>query len=152
MQDTIQGPPQESRGAQPAPRVLTRSHDRMIGGVAGGLADYFDVDPTLVRLGIVLAALVSGGLAFVGYIALWIIMPEAPSSTVPGLAGVSTSDRRANGALILGVILVGIGTLALLQQFPIFHMLGWNLARFWWPSLLIALGLALILARARDQG
>jgi phage shock protein C len=154
MQDTIQGTPQESAqaGAPRSALVLTRSHDRMLGGVAGGLADYFDVDPTIVRLGIVLGALVSGGVVLVGYIALWIIMPEAPLSTVPGLAGgVVTTDRRgSNGALVLGVILVGVGAFALLDQFPLFHLLGWDLMRFWWPSLLIALGLGLIFARARD--
>lgn len=156
MQDTIPGTAQNQPSGQPstqAPaRVLTRSHDRMIGGVAGGLADYFDIDPTIVRLGIVLGALVSGGVVLVGYIALWIIMPEAPSNTVPGLVGgvATASARGSNGALVLGVILVGVGAFALLDEFPLFHLLGWDLMRFWWPSLLIAVGLALIFARARD--
>ncbi len=35
---------------QSSPRRLMRSHDRVLGGVAGGLAEYLDVDPTIVRL------------------------------------------------------------------------------------------------------
>lgn len=56
---------------------LTRSHDRMIAGVCGGLAEYFDLDPTLVRAGYVLLSLCS--IAFPGllaYLILWLIMPE----------------------------------------------------------------------------
>lgn len=163
IQDATQGrPPQEAQPGPQAPaqastRSLTRSHDRMLGGVAGGLGDYFDIDPTIVRLGLVLAALISGGFVIVAYLALWMIMPEAPSSTVPGLTRsteTGTNERRgANGALILGVILVAIGGIALLEQFPMFHfwgVAGWGIARFWWPSLLIAVGVALVLARARD--
>ncbi len=162
MQDAIPGtPPQETQSGPQAPapaqavtKSLTRSHDRMLGGVAGGLAEYFDIDPTIVRLGLVLTALISGGIVVVAYIALWIIMPEAPSSTVPGLAGaagpVQAEGRGSSGALILGVILLAVGGIALLDQFPMFHMFGWGIARFWWPTVLIAVGLALILARARD--
>ena len=154
MQDAIQGTaPPETQAPRPQARVLTRSHDRMLGGVAGGLADYFDTDPTIVRLGLVLTALITGGLVLIAYIALWIIMPEAPSSTVAGLAGsepASSTPRTTNGALLLGVILVAVGGFVLLEQLPMFHLFGWGIARFWWPSLLIVAGLALIAARARD--
>lgn len=56
---------------------LTRSSDRMLAGVCGGLAEYFGLDPTLVRVGYVLISLIS--VAFPGlfvYIILWIVMPE----------------------------------------------------------------------------
>lgn len=56
---------------------LTRSRDeRMIAGVAGGLARYLDVDPTLVRLGFGALALISLGLGVAAYVAAWIIVPE----------------------------------------------------------------------------
>lgn len=163
MQDTVQAgaptaPPPEQPTQAPV-RVLTRSRDRMLGGVAAGLAEYFDLDPTIVRLGLVLTALLSGGIVLVAYIALWIIMPEppavqmlgAPSQASPGAQPPSTAPARGgNGALILGVILVGVGGFALLSQFPMFHMIGWGLARIWWPTMLILVGMALILARSRD--
>jgi phage shock protein C len=59
-------------------KQLKRSRrNRMLGGVCGGLADYFDMDPTLVRVLYVLGSILS--VAFPGtlvYIILWIVMPE----------------------------------------------------------------------------
>jgi phage shock protein C len=55
---------------------LKRSSNKMIAGVCGGLADYFNWDPTIVRVGYVLLSLISA--AFPGilvYIILWIVMP-----------------------------------------------------------------------------
>jgi len=60
------------------PTRLYRSRtDRMLAGVAGGIAKYFNVDPTLVRLLFVLFAL-AGGPGLLVYIILWIIMPVEP--------------------------------------------------------------------------
>jgi phage shock protein PspC (stress-responsive transcriptional regulator) len=47
----------------------------MLAGVAGGLAEFFDVDPTLVRVGFVALALL-GGLAVPLYLAAWLLIPE----------------------------------------------------------------------------
>jgi phage shock protein PspC (stress-responsive transcriptional regulator) len=47
----------------------------MVAGVAGGLADYFDVDPTMVRIGFVALAFL-GGLAVPLYLAGWLLIPE----------------------------------------------------------------------------
>ncbi|MDQ6672020.1 MAG: PspC domain-containing protein [Chloroflexota bacterium] len=61
----------------PRPRRLARSsRERMWAGVAGGMAEYFDLDPALVRLLWVAAAVVSGGLAVPVYILAWIILPR----------------------------------------------------------------------------
>ena len=59
-------------------RPLARSHeDRMLAGVAGGLGEYFDVDVTIVRLGWVLAAFLTGGVAVLIYLAFWLVMPRS---------------------------------------------------------------------------
>ncbi len=58
-------------------RTLRRSPDRVIAGVVGGLAEFFDLDPTLCRVVYVLASILSA--AFPGiliYIVLWVIMPR----------------------------------------------------------------------------
>jgi phage shock protein C len=52
--------------------------DRKIAGVAAGLGYYFGFDPTLVRLVFVVAAL-TGGVGFIAYILLWLVMPEEPA-------------------------------------------------------------------------
>ena len=58
---------------------LTRSHsDRMLTGVAGGMAEYFDIDPVIIRLLWVLGALFTGGLLLVVYFVMAIIMPSPP--------------------------------------------------------------------------
>jgi phage shock protein C len=59
------------------PQRLTRSStDRKIGGVSGGLGHYFGIDPTVVRVGWVLAALVSGGGAILAYAAMLVVVPR----------------------------------------------------------------------------
>lgn len=64
-------------GPQDAPyRQIRRSAtDRKIAGVCGGVADYFRVDPTLVRLGAVILAIISGGAAILAYIIAMVLMP-----------------------------------------------------------------------------
>lgn len=57
-------------------KKLTRSEqDRMIAGVCAGLARYFDVDPTLIRIIFVILALLGFG-GVILYIILWILMPQ----------------------------------------------------------------------------
>jgi phage shock protein C len=59
-------------------KKLYRSrNDRMLAGVCGGLADYFGVDPTIVRILFVLFAL-AGGPGLILYIILMLVIPEAP--------------------------------------------------------------------------
>lgn len=58
-------------------RRLTKSDDRMLGGVCGGIAEYFELDPTVVRVGYVVLSVMSS--AFPGllvYFLLWVIIPE----------------------------------------------------------------------------
>ena len=72
---------------------LQRSRtERMIAGVCGGLADYFGVDPTVVRA-VLAAVTVFGGAGVILYVVLWVIMPleppppPVPASTPPGAVG-----------------------------------------------------------------
>jgi phage shock protein C len=59
-----------------AQRLYRSRMDRMLAGICGGLAHYFAIDPTLVRLFFVLAAVFSGGLFIVAYLILWMVVPE----------------------------------------------------------------------------
>lgn len=54
--------------------------DRKIAGVCAGIADYFEIDPTVVRL-LAIASLFMGGGGFVAYIIAWIIVPEEFASS-----------------------------------------------------------------------
>ena len=65
------------------PRKLYRSQtQRMIAGVCGGLAEYFNVDATLMRVVFLLLA-VFGGSGIVIYIVMWIIVPDASKAPPP---------------------------------------------------------------------
>ena len=58
-------------------KLYRSKKDKMIAGVCGGIADYFDVDPTLIRLLTVLFVIL-GGAGVVAYIIAWIIIPKNP--------------------------------------------------------------------------
>lgn len=58
-------------------RLYRSRQDRSLAGVCGGIAEYFEVDPTLVRILFVVFAL-AGGPGLLLYGILWIIMPEGP--------------------------------------------------------------------------
>ncbi|HJH66232.1 PspC domain-containing protein [Bacteroides mediterraneensis] len=60
---------------------LTRSNNRMIGGVCAGIADYFNWDITLVRIVYVLATFFTAFSGGIVYLILWLIMPEAGRDT-----------------------------------------------------------------------
>lgn len=54
---------------------LTRSSNKMIGGVCAGLAEYLDIDPTIVRIVWVLMVLFAG-FGILLYVILWLVMPK----------------------------------------------------------------------------
>ena len=58
-------------------RLYRSRENRMLGGICSGIAEYFNIDPTLVRLGWVLFCAL-GGSGFIAYIIAAIIMPEQP--------------------------------------------------------------------------
>ena len=149
------------------PERLYRSvREKMIGGVCGGLADYFSVDVTLVRL-IALVAIFPGGVGFLAYLAAWIIIPMNPAeqggltehrnrdvgevvkgmvSDVKDATGPYLQEKHEkhknheNRSKIAGGILVTLGVLFLLERFlPYWFDMGKM-----WPLLLILIGLAII--------
>ena len=62
--------------AQQAHRLYKSRDDRFLFGVAGGLAEYFDIDPVLVRVGWVLLTIATGGIGLLVYIVLAIVTPN----------------------------------------------------------------------------
>jgi phage shock protein C len=141
----------------------------MIGGVAAGLAEYFDIDPTLIRVLFVIT-LFLGGTGILAYILLWIIVPEEPivikgqqntdqnqssseqkentQSSFDAQAYVnSIQKQRENRRVFAGIILVVLGLIFLADNFI-------PRIRFgdFWPIILIAIGIAVLLnARRRNQ-
>lgn len=76
--------------------LLRRPHDRaMLAGVAAGLADYFCVDVTLVRIGLVALSFL-GGAGVPLYVAAWLLIPEEGSDTAIASELLSHTWRRAH--------------------------------------------------------
>ncbi len=132
-------------------RLYRSRKEKIFGGVAGGLAEYFDVDPVLVRVVFVLLAIMEG-VGFLAYIILWIVVPRrqelppwlATEAATPnaGLAAVvadapATPHRRNS---IAGLVLILLGILFLAENI----VPGFHLGRFW-PVVLIAIGLIILL-------
>lgn len=61
-------------------RLYRSRKERMVSGVCGGIAEYFGLDPTLVRVGWVILSVFTVGTGFIGYIVMAVIVPEAPES------------------------------------------------------------------------
>ena len=133
----------------------------MIAGVCTGLAEYFDIDVTWIRIAFVVAV-VLGASGILAYIVLWIAVPKRPylpnysqfnvdykvtePKNIPNPAFSSKKKGNGNGRLITGSIFIFFGTFFLLNEF--------NLIPYWvdfqnlWPVILIVIGLY-TLAKAR---
>jgi len=71
-------------------KKLYRSRsERVVAGVAGGLAQYFEIDPTLVRAAVVLLGLVTHGGILIAYLIMAVVVPEEPVSEEPVAEGTS---------------------------------------------------------------
>ena len=71
-------------------RLMRSSTDKKIAGVCAGLADYFDMDPTIIRV-VWLLCVVCGGVGVLAYVILWIVLPVAPGGVVATSTTVTTT-------------------------------------------------------------
>lgn len=62
-------------------RLVRSTNDKKLGGVCAGLADYFDLDVTLVRV-VWLLAFLCAGVGLLAYVVLWIVLPLGPTGVV----------------------------------------------------------------------
>ena len=67
-----------------AKRLYRSTKDKMIAGVCAGIAEYFDIDPVIVRVIFVILLLPGGLPGFVPYLILWIIVPVNPGEPKKG--------------------------------------------------------------------
>ena len=54
--------------------------DRKIGGVCAGMAEYFDKDPTIIRIAYILLTILTSGLGLIAYFVIWLIIPKRPKA------------------------------------------------------------------------
>lgn len=158
---------EEFKGTNERSRKLVRSkRDKMIGGVAGGIAEYFEIDPIIIRLLFVLIGFSIGSGVLI-YIILWIIIPEEGDEslnnsqvikknsvefekTVEGIVENRNNRKMFQLLFGLGIVLCGVymilGNLGLTNVFNI----GWFLSKFW-PVAIIALGVFILVGNNKDE-
>jgi len=145
-------------------RLYRSITDRKIAGVAGGLAEYFVMDPLLVRLIFVVAVFAGGG-GFLIYLILWIVTPEKPYEPANAINQPTMDNQQSHkeaapsyqetpkpenpkpaqekqhkGSLIGGLILITLGALFMVNEFIPNIDFG-DL----WPVILIVLGIGILI-------
>lgn len=140
----------DASGYQPR-RAFRSSEDRLLGGVASGLALHLGVDVLWTRAAFVVAAAV-GGLGLVAYAGLWLLLPSAAhlEQSSPGLEAATRQGRRPRRGRrfqdvgpVVALAAVGVGVVVLVQS-----LLG--VSFFFWPLLVGVVGLA-VLWRQADE-
>jgi phage shock protein PspC (stress-responsive transcriptional regulator) len=138
-------PPPPPPPGPPVRGQLRRSRtDKVIGGVAGGLARYSGIDPLLWRVGFVALAF-AGGTGVLVYLLLWLLMPATPG--VPGIEryeepAAPVGPRSPVPGVTVAALLITLGALALLDRIT-----GWDPeARVFLGAALLVVGLGLVTA------
>lgn len=128
-------------------RLYRSRKEKILGGVCGGIAEYFEADPTIVRLITVLLLLLTG-VAFLVYLIAWLIVPEKPeeeeSDHLPQKSYPS-ENRKSNRQLLAWVLLI-LGMLWLLQKIPyVWFRFIPHPGKFVFPLLLVVVGIVMLL-------
>lgn len=147
-------------------RLVRSKKDRMVAGVSAGLAEYFDIDPIIVRLLFVLVTFTIGS-GIIIYIVLWIVMPEEGDEDMSGSEVVKkntkefekTVDRMANDKnnqntvkLFFGLSLTLFGVYLVFANLGLIQWLnlGWLFSNFW-PLILIFIGLTILVGKKDEK-
>lgn len=122
-------------GESTEPRRLYRSNtDSVVAGVAGGLGEYFAIDPIWIRIGFVLLT-IGGGAGVLIYLVMWLLVPKAPEGYQPqaGAAG------SLSGAAVIGLVFMIVGSIALVNT------IAPSLGQYFWPVAFLAGGVVLVI-------
>lgn len=121
-------------------RLYRSPTNKMLAGLCGGLGEYLDVDPTMLRLIVVIAGFVSFGTALLFYIIAWMIVPERTFDLPTANQSPADAQSRTWHVYLPGVIFIIVGILVLMWQ-----NVWWFSFRDLWPALLVLIGVAMIL-------
>ncbi len=139
MVNDLSPPPVVEQPTETPPLLRRSTSDRVVGGVAGGLGRYLGIDPVILRIAFVLLAL-TGGSGVLLYIIGWIAIPEEK----PGdIIGPGTVAGRLDARLILGTVIIVVGSILLLSQWMP------SIDQYLWPVAIIAVGFIVMLGGRR---
>jgi phage shock protein C len=141
-------------------KLYRDDYNKSVGGVCIGLAEYFNLDISIVRAIFLLGALCTKGGFIPLYIILWAVLPKKPFGyanpgvdyTMPPQGDAQFAyepvRKKSNVAVIGGAILVLVGGGLLLDEFNIIPDIDFSLA---WPAVLIVIGLAIIFSSGKKK-
>jgi phage shock protein C len=120
-------------------RLYRSVEDSKLGGVCGGLGEYFNIDPTFIRILAVLLVF-ADGVGILAYIIAWIIMPKKPLELTDGQPKEKPATDSNWNRHMPGMILIAVGLLLLIKNYCWWFDFG----DIFWPMLLIIAGLIVI--------
>lgn len=126
---------QLERGVQTQKRLRRSTDDKVVGGVCGGLAEYFGIDPVWLRVAFVALVFAGAGSGVVLYLIGWIAIPERGADEPVHEA---TDHAKVQGTLVVGVALIAIGVISLVNL-----AIPW-VDRLFWPGVIVAIGVGLL--------
>lgn len=131
--------------------------DRIIDGVCGGIGEYFDIDPNIVRLVLVGLSIINIGAGILFYIIGMIVIPSPPKEELPVVTASESITRDGHkgktGGLAMAILLIVIGIALLLNYYDFFSFssLLTRAGEVVLPLLMILIGAALLLGRKSDS-
>lgn len=144
-----------------AKRLQKSRNDTMISGVAGGMAEYFEIDPVFVRLGWFASVFVTGGISILAYIVMVIVVPRgeraAPSSADvvveesarnPVKSEATMRERSERRRYLLGICLIVAGVALLIYNMDFFGSIDWGIVA---AVSVIGAGAAIIYTSVRQR-
>mgnify|MGYP000005551154 CR=1 FL=1 len=126
-------------------RLCRLKEERIIAGVCAGVADYFEIDPTIVRIVWLLSAF--AGFGILAYLVCWIIMPEQnPSVSADSYPNGNSAADKEKSKQVLGIVLIVVGSIFLIDRF-----FQWFDLSIIIPAAIIVLGLYILYGARRTK-
>jgi len=124
-------------------RLYRSVEDSKLGGVCGGIGEYFNIDPTFIRI-IAILLIFADGVGILAYFIAWIIMPKKPLELIDSSDEKTPKTESYWNRYLPGAILIVVGLVLLVKNYCWWFDFG----DFFWPTLLIIAGLAVIFSAA----
>jgi phage shock protein C len=132
-------------------KLYRSRNQKMLAGVCGGIAEYFNIDATLIRLIWAVVSIPSFGTGILIYIIAAIIIPERPYGQQynADFIDVTQSMDKTKVMVIVGTVLILIGIIALISG--LFPFLWRILKNAFWPLLIIIIGIVIIYSSWKNR-
>ena len=124
-------------------KLKRSSRDKVFAGVCGGVGEYFNIDPVIIRIVWVLLSFMPGGPGFLAYLICALVIPE-DDGVIYQSEDKTSSINTSNTTAFIGIALIVLGGFMLAKIiWPQFAFRFMNIFKYW-PLLLIVLGIYIL--------